>query len=158
MIAGNQLWRLRKTCGKPKKFKTPAALWKAACAYFKWIEDNPIWEQQLVTNRGEYTRVNVPHMHAMTIVGLCLHMGTTKSTYRSYRTKEGYEDVCKKIDAIIYEQKFAGAAANMLNHSIIARDLGLKEKAEITGSNGDPIKWQVEFVDADRKDSSTEKD
>lgn len=156
MIAGNQLWRLRKTHGKPRKFKTPSALWKAACAYFKWIEENPVYEQQLVTNRGEYTRVDVPHMHAMTFQGFCLHAGMMQTTYKDYRNRPEYKQVTETIDAIIYEQKFSGAAANMLNQSIIARDLGLKDKSEVTGTDNGPIKWQVEFIDAPGKDTSTE--
>lgn len=152
---GNQLWRLRKTHGRPRKVKSSAALWKLACDYFEWIEENPIWEQQLVTNRGDYTRVNVPHMHAMTIIGFCLHAGLKTSCYYEYRKLDEFKDVCEQIENIIYEQKFSGAAANMLNQAIIARDLGLKDKSEITGASDGPVQWVVEFVDAEKKDSDT---
>lgn len=158
MIPGNQLWKKRKTHGKPKKFKTPESLWKAACKYFVWCEENPIWEQVLVTNRGSYRRVNVPHMRAMTIGGLCFFLGISNVTYTNYRNRKGFDQICADIDAVIYEQKLTGAAAGMLNPMVIIRELGLKEKAELTGKDGQPFestKYIVEFVDAAKKDSST---
>lgn len=157
MIPGNQLWKRRKTHGRPKKFATPAALWKAACNYFKWCEQNPIWEQVLVTNRGDYRRVNVPHMRAMTIGGLCFYLGISDVTYLKYRSRKGFDEVCSSIDAVIYEQKLTGAAAGLLNPLVIVRELGLKEKSEVTGKDGQPFeqtKFLVEFVDAAKKDSS----
>ena len=40
---------------------------------------------------------------------------------------------------IIRTQKFAGAAADLLNANIIARDLGLADKNEVTGKDGGPV-------------------
>jgi hypothetical protein len=47
--------------------------------------------------------------------------------------------VTTRVDEIIRTQKFQGAAADLLNPNIIARDLGLSEKSEITGANGAPL-------------------
>ena len=40
--------------------------------------------------------------------------------------------VIEKIESIIRSQKFEGAAADLLNANIIARDLGLKDSSETT--------------------------
>lgn len=41
--------------------------------------------------------------------------------------------VITQAEAVIYEQKFTGAAADLLNPNIIARDLGLADKKELSG-------------------------
>ena len=55
------------------------------------------------------------------------------------------------MNNIIRTQKFTGAAAYMLNANIIARDLGLANKEELSGPNGKPIttKTVFEFVGVD---------
>ncbi len=44
--------------------------------------------------------------------------------------------ITSKIDNVIRSQKFAGAAADLLNANIIARDLGLKDQKELSGNVG----------------------
>ncbi|MDC9826565.1 terminase small subunit, partial [Devosia sp. ZB163] len=44
-----------------------------------------------------------------------------------------------RVDEIIRAQKFEGAAAGLLNPNIIARDLGLADKQELTGKGGSPL-------------------
>ena len=62
--------------------------------------------------------------------------------WENYRDREGFVVVVSEIEAVIRDQKFSGAAADLLNANIIARDLGLKDKSEqaLTGANGGPIK------------------
>ena len=50
------------------------------------------------------------------------------------------------------EQKFTGAAADLLNANIIARDLGLKDNVsnEHTGANGGAIKHEISETAADK--------
>lgn len=43
---------------------------------------------------------------------------------------EGYLVVIARIEDIVYNQKFSGAASGFLNPNIIARDLGLADKTE----------------------------
>ena len=43
------------------------------------------------------------------------------------------------MDEIIRTQKFEGASADLLNPNIIARDLGLADKSELTGAGGGAI-------------------
>jgi hypothetical protein len=84
----------------------------------------------------------------MTISGLCLFLDIAEETWSNYREREDFVGVTTRAEKIIYNQKFSGAAADLLNANIIARDLGLKEKSEteLTGKNGGPI----EFTDTQR--------
>ena len=52
-------------------------------------------------------------------------------------------------------QKFAGAAADLLNANIIARDLGLADKQDLTNSDGTLSRAPVyKMVDKDDGDSA----
>lgn len=53
--------------------------------------------------------------------------------------REGFGSVTTRAEEIIRRQKFEGAAAEFLNANIIARDLGLADKSELTGKDGGAI-------------------
>ena len=127
---GNQFWRARSKHGRDKIFKTPLDLWLACCEYFEWIEDNPLMAVETIKFQGTGSLQNVPKMHAMTINGLCIFLGVPSNTWKLYRERPEYAEVCGCVQDIIFQQKFAGAAADLLNQSIIARELGLKDKQE----------------------------
>jgi hypothetical protein len=130
------LWQVvaKHPIGKPRKFATPADLWAACLEYFQWTEDNPLQAAELVKYQGEAKLSNVPKMRAMTMTGLYLFINCPKQTWHEYkkRDREGddYSDVITRVEQIIYRQKLEGAAADMLNPNIIARELGLSEKTE----------------------------
>ena len=136
---GNQLWQLRKFPGRKPRFSSPQKLWEAACGYFEWCEANPLQAAELIKYQGKAKVGNMPKMRAMTLKGLCLHMGVPHSTWQDYTEKDGFSAVTTRIEDIIYEQKFTGAAADLLNPNIIARDLGLADKTEHSGPGGGPI-------------------
>jgi len=136
---GNEFWKARASTGPDKIFSTPQALWDAAQEYFQWVRDNPIYEQRLVTYLGDYQRVDVPKMRAMTIYGLCGFLGVTSKTWYLYKDYEGYQDVCAAIDETIRQQKIEGAMANQLNQLVVVRELGLKDKKELSGDQNAPI-------------------
>ena len=75
-------------------------------------------------------------MRAMTIAGLCLFLGISHETWSNYRDKKDFIGVTTWAEQIIYNQKFTGAAADMLNANIIARDLGLSDKKDHSSSDG----------------------
>jgi hypothetical protein len=81
------------------------------------------------SDQGEARIVKVPKMRAMTIAGLCLHIGVTHETWCQYRKRdEEFSEVTAMIDSIIRTQKFEGAAADLFNANIISRDLGLVDR------------------------------
>lgn len=139
---GNKFWEIRSSHGRNPKFKTPEDLWNAACEYFTWVEANPLKEDRIIAFQGKATHEPVNKMRAMTLEGLSLFLDIVHSTWGNYKKKKDFLIVTNKIDNVIRSQKFEGAAAELLNPNIIARDLGLAEKKEIKGDvNIDPIKW-----------------
>lgn len=127
---GNKFWLARTKHGRDKIFSDPETLRAACYEYFEWCEENPLWEEKVFSATEGIRRTRIAKMRATTQVGMCLFIGMTQETWGEYRKKEGFSSVCKEIDHIIYQQKFAGAAADLLNPAIIARDLGLAEKTE----------------------------
>lgn len=138
---GNQFWLARATHGRDKIFSTPQILWEAALEYFQWIEEHPLEEQKLFSYQGSIVKGDATKMRAMTVEGLCLFLDIDRSTWYDYAKKEDFSNIIIKIEDVMKSQKFAGAAADLLNPNIIARDLGLKDitKKEITGEGGRPI-------------------
>lgn len=143
---GNQIWKLAsENVGQPRKYSDAKSLWDAAVAYFVWIEEHPLLEQKVFHSEGNITKTDVAKMRAMTITGLCLHIGIGESTWHSWkdrndaRYREDLIDVMEMIHGVIREQKFTGAAGGLLNPVVIARDLGLSDKSEISGPDGGPI-------------------
>lgn len=138
---GNNFWEARSSHGRKPIFASPDDIWKAACEYFQWVEDNPLYESRVAQCKGEPKIMTLPKMRAMTIGGLCLFMDITETCYYDYRKREDFIRITKAIDTIIYNQKFEGASADLLNANIIARDLGLKDSTsnEHTGKDGAPL-------------------
>lgn len=142
---GNQFWKARSTHGRKPIFATPDALWNACVEYFEWVEANPLWEDSVTTYKGKVTHEPVRKMRAMTIGGLCIFVDIVRSTWDEYKGREGFADVITRAEQVIRAQKFEGAAADLLNANIIARDLGLSEKADHTLANpdGSPLKAEA---------------
>ena len=127
--------------GPPKKYSTPEKLWDACVAYFEWAEDNPLTEEKIFSFQGETHTGSITKMRAMTLRELCLYINIDPKTWASYRTCKDVLPITKRVEDIIYTQKFTGAAADLLNPNIIARELGLKDANihEISGPGGEPI-------------------
>lgn len=138
-LPGNRFWEARSSHGKAPIFKTPDDLWEACCEYFEWVAQNPLEEGKLVSYQGDSKVEAVPKLRAMTISGLCIFLDIGRRTWDDYRARSDYSPVCERAEEIIRTQKFEGAAADLLNHAIIARDLGLADKSELTGKDGGPI-------------------
>ena len=146
---GNKFWLARATHGRKKIFSCPDEVWVASCEYFEWVEKNPLKEEKMFAYLGTIKRRKLNKMRAMTLEGLYLFLGIGSSTWSDYRNKEDFSEIMHQVENVIRSQKFAGAAADLLNANIIARDLGLRDKSEtdIT-SGGEPIKneWHVHPV------------
>jgi hypothetical protein len=130
---GNQFWKARASHGRDLIFETPEILWEACEEYFQWVEDNPLKEQKVFAYQGEVSEngyVEVDKMRAMTISGLCLFLDISETTWDLYRRRKDFVGVTSQAERVIYNQKFSGASADLLNANIIARDLGLKDQQE----------------------------
>lgn len=139
-LPGNRFWEARSSAGPKPKFREPETLWAACLEYFDWCHNNPLYEDRLVTFQGEATHEPVAKMRAMTVGGLCLFLDVAHQTWIEWRhSRPDLREVITQAEDVIRQQKFAGAAADLLNANIIARDLGLADKSELTGKDGGPV-------------------
>jgi hypothetical protein len=132
---GNRFWEVRAKSGRDKIFSDEDQLWKAACEYFEWVESNPLWETKVTQYQGDVIDMPVSKMRAMTQEGLCLFLGISTQTWRDYSKRKDFLEVTSRVDNVIKSQKFAGAAADLLNANIIARDLGLTDKQQVDNTH-----------------------
>lgn len=138
---GNRFWELRSKHGRNTLFETPELMWEAACEYFKWCEDNPFIAIEY--NGKDAIACEVPKMRPFTLHGICSYFDCNIQYFSDFKTTKTYVDkgfslVVTRIEETIYNQKFSGAAAGFLKENIIARDLGLTDKKDVT-SGGDKI-------------------
>jgi hypothetical protein len=128
---GNRFWEARSTHGRAPIFASPEEMWAACLEYFDWVEANPLYEAKAFAYQGDVTLQSLPKMRAMTIAGLCIFLDISVRTWGDYREREDFIPVTTRVEEIIRTQKFQGAAADLLNPNIIARDLGLTDKSEV---------------------------
>ena len=136
---GNRFWEARSSHGRKPIFLNAEKLWEACLEYFKWVDDHPLYESKPFAYQGTVVLKEVPKMRAMTIGGLCIFLDICHTTWLNYSKSKDFMGVTGQVDELIYNQKFTGAAADLLNGNIIARDLGLAEKKEVTGKDGGPL-------------------
>jgi hypothetical protein len=132
---GNKYWEFRGKHGRDFKY-TPEALWDEAKLYFEWVEENPLWEEKGFAFQGIVTKERFAKMRAMTLQGFFLYADISHQTWENYKENKDFVEITTRIEGIIKSQKFEGAAADLLNPNIIARDLGLSDKQNIDHTTG----------------------
>jgi hypothetical protein len=149
---GNEYYKVRLKDGKDKQYETPQKLLDACNEYFQWCIENPLVEEQANVYQGTVRKFTLSKLRAFTVHGLCNFLDISTTTWSNYRNHNGkeYLTVVSRVDQMLYDQKFTGAAANLLNSNIIARDLGLQDKKVIEDKR--PKKIQIEIID--RKEST----
>ena len=144
---GNQFWKARAKHGRGKIFSSPKQLWDAACEYFQWVSDNPLGKA--IVYQGVVAKESESLMRAMTMKGLCIFLGVNSVYFNHFEEaldlekKQGkdFSKVIRDIKDIIDVQKFEGASAGLLNANIIARDLGLTDKKELSSDRVRRRRW-----------------
>jgi hypothetical protein len=133
----NQFWKMRSQHGRKRLFASPKLLMEAAEEYFTWSDKNPWYKNEAIKsgeNAGKI--IKVPTSRPYTLSGFCLYLNASESYWREFRKNEnlseGFLSIITRIEEIIRTQKFEGAAIGAFNANIIARDLGLKEKTDLT--------------------------
>ena len=122
---------------RPPKFDTPEALWSAFQDYIDWVKNNPIIE---IDYRGkDAERVELPHKRPLTIhgfqsfIGAGMHWFTEfKKLSQTYKNNECFSYVYTRIENECRADKFDGAAVGVYNANIIARDLGLTDRVNVS--------------------------
>lgn len=136
-------WKARTKHGRDKIFATPEIMWDAAVEYFQWCEDNPFMKAEakaVSVGNGMGSKIEiieVPVMRPYTLHGLCLFLHVNTAYFRQFKAglpenEEHFSTIIKEIEETVYNQKFSGAASGFLKENIIARDLGLTDKKDIT--------------------------
>lgn len=137
---GNMFWQRRSRHGVDGIWTSPKDLLEDCLEYFQWCEDNPMKEEKGFAYQGIVAKEDFNKMRVATQGGLCLHLGISPQTWINYRSRSpDFLEVVSYVEEAIKYQKFCGAAADLLNASIISRDLGLSDKTELTGAGGGPI-------------------
>lgn len=133
---GNRFWEARSSHGRKPTFASAEALREACIEYFEWAESHPLWENKVTQHQGSVIDMPVAKMRAMTIEGLTIFLDITTETWRTWREHDDFSAVVTWAEKIIRDQKLAGAAADLLNANIIARDLGLRDESrtELAGT------------------------
>lgn len=125
-----KFWEAGPKAGRPAAYTDPEKMWSDAVEYFQWAQANPFETSR--TKRanagGEAKEVVTSKPRVMTLNGLQIFLGMCKGTWQNYSKKPEFLAITARIHSIIYEQKFAGAAADLFNPMIISRDLGLADK------------------------------
>jgi hypothetical protein len=148
---GNQFWKARAKHGRDKIFKTPNAMLDAAFEYFSWVENNPLTKSIVFQGAVSGTE---DLMRAMTIKGLCIFWGVNTFYLNDFvgnldldkKEDKDFSQVINTIKEIIETQKFEGASAGLLNPNIIARDLGLTDRKELSGSVENPLTLVIQEI------------
>lgn len=151
---GNQFWKLAdpECLGKPRNYPKPKDLWEACKPYFEYVDNNPIISTE-TTQSDKYNSTKVTqHKRPYTWEGLYVYLGV--SHLKHYKEREDFLPIITHIGNIIRNQKFEGAAAGIFNSNIIARDLGLKDSKEISGSIESGVKI-IELPDNNRLNDSS---
>ena len=157
----NQFWKARSSHGRKPIFESAEELWNACVEYFEWVEENPLYEDKVFHFQGSVIHEPMAKMRAMSVVGLCNYLVITEPTWRNYKVKdksdEGFFGICTRVESIIKQQKFEGAAAELLNPAIIASDLGLKNKIDHSSEDGtmSPTGKGLDSFYADQPDAET---
>lgn len=136
---GNQFWKNRSSHGRKKLFETPGLMWEAACEYFEWCDKNPWVKTERVQSEKPSIKT-IPTQRPYTLNALCLYLNANTHYFNDFKARltendNDFSEVIRKIEEVIYTQKFEGAAVGAFNANIIARDLGLKEKTDITSGD-----------------------
>lgn len=137
---GNEFWKFADPfkIGRPNKYKTPEELWLHAKQYFDWVDNNPILKTDFKGKDSEMVQYDLqrPYTWQGLYVFLCV------KDLEHYKTKNEFSEILTHIGNIIYSQKFDGAAVGIFNHAIIARDLGLVDKSDVTTKGKEINRYQ----------------
>lgn len=144
MLKGNQLWQLsaKKILDGRRSFQWPHELLEELVNYFNWIQDNPLNEAKLTSFQGTNALENLPKMRAVTQQSMYLYCGISRSKWGDYRLGndiEGFKEVVEWAEDMMHSINFEGGASGLLNAMLVARQLGLAERTELTGRDGGPM-------------------
>ncbi|WP_290494493.1 terminase small subunit [Hyphomonas sp. UBA4494] len=140
---GNQYWKARSSHGRNHAY-TPDQLWDEAEKYFERLTDQKAARL--------YDPVNKTHfLRPPSVLSLCVHLGIGEATWYHWKTNGDKDllEVINYIETIMRAQQFDGAAVGVFKANIISRMIGLADKHEVTGKDGQPLNPDPKDADPD---------
>lgn len=127
--------------GRPKLFETPIELWEYYEEYRQDILDNPIIEKVWVGKDAvekEKKHYKPPSWMGFEAYLFKSGVGDVKNYVDLDRYRRNVDEaytayigVIRAIGRDMFDRKFSGAAVNIYNQNIIARELGLADAQEV---------------------------
>lgn len=137
----------QETIGRPKAIPTPEKLWEYACEYFKRTDENKFLKQDFIRSGergGQIVELETIRPYTWAGFEAYLFEKGIIQDLEDYRYNlegryEAFKGIIRAIDRIMYANKFEGAAVGAFNANIIARDLGLVDKAQVKVIEEQPL-------------------
>ena len=134
-----EYWAWRKNAGVNKKIESPELLWGYFCDYAGEVLGIPIEKEELIRGGilgGATGKIKLAR--PFTIAGFSdyLHHRGISSSLRKYYYNENnayeeYIEVSERIQSVIYNKNFDGAAVGIFKENIIARLLSLADNRNL---------------------------
>ena len=145
----NDFWKLRADMTEDGRKLSVKQVIEGLEKYIHRCTTESLYEIDFVGQRA--VEVKKPKMICMTIYGACVQLGITHETWLQWRKDKRYSVVLKEAENIFKSWNLEGSSAGFLNHSIISRIEGLKEKTDVTSNDkelqGLTIKWGKDNID-----------
>jgi len=136
---GSKFWMKRTKHGRDRIFADASVLWEAACEYFTYATNTPLWSTEF--NGKDAIECHVPKMRPFTRAGLCTFLWVSQTYFHDFKesiekkkaenrtpSDLAFMETIAMIEQVIFQQKFDGAAAGLLNANLISRELGMLDK------------------------------
>ena len=117
---------------------TPQMLWQLACLYFRDAQNDFIIKRDYIKSgehAGEIVELKVQRPFSHTGLEMFIEAHGIAARISDFRTnKDGkypeFREVAERIDSIIRQDKFDGAAVGNYNASLMIRELGLADNVQ----------------------------
>ena len=129
-------YKIKNKGGRPRKIKDVEELETLWNEYVDYIDANPWKEKDFKGNNAKEVTIKkkVPFTK-FSFAHFCgLHSWEVIKDLKAFSPQ--FSEVVKRIESLIYDQKMNGASVGSFNSSIIASDLGLKNRIENSGKVG----------------------
>jgi hypothetical protein len=157
-MAEKSIWSAAPT-KRRVSFDSPEEMWNVAVQYFEWCDTNPLYKTEqlksperapIEVTPGVHVPaekvIDMPLKRAYSKVGFCVFAGIGDNYLRRMKLhsagntgadNDAWIDILNRIENVIFNQQYEGAAAGQLNANIVARGLGLTDKIDATNRNFD---------------------
>jgi len=152
LLKNQSVWRkYHLTVGGERLYASAKQLWEDATGYFEWMEDNPLYEVKATHYQGEQVDLKQTKMRMMTLTSLHIYLGISSTTWYAYKARKEFSFVIERIEGVMYTQKIEAAAADMMNSNLVIREVGLKERTDVT-SGDEPVTGIIRTIIGDAEE------